>query len=75
MGMIPNDICISFRGRNYFNTNQTFESYGRTYHRFCEMLPLEEITPFSFWGISEDFFNKNLANGEIKIVSRLCDLA
>lgn len=73
--MIPNDICISFNGRNYFNTNQVREAYGKTYHRFCEMVPQEEISAFSFWCISEGFFNEKLASGEIKIVERLCDLA
>ena len=77
---IKKDTCIAFtfaegRTKCYFNTGKTRKVDNKVYHIFCEILPEEELHSINnFWCISNEYFNKQLASGRLRIIEKFKDL-
>ena len=78
--MIEDSICIGFRlpcgeWKGYFNTNRVEKKYGNAYHYFCRMgVEIENATFADFWGISEEYFNEQMKEGNLVILKTFKDL-
>jgi hypothetical protein len=59
----------------YFRTKVEDERYGRKYYTFCKysVKPESELDITDFWGLSEQYFNKLLSEGKLRVIDTVKD--
>ena len=60
----------------YFRIEGEDVRYGRKYYTFCKYYakPESKLDITDFWGLSEEYFNKLLSEGKLRVIERFKDL-